>query len=86
MEADTAWNPFAYTYMSYLTPSMFAIGWFKKTKEFLLTWNHSWLVLSGSTSCLVQFPIYDAISQSNVPIQDYAGETGAAFKCWLYSG
>ena len=31
--ADTAWNPFAYTYIGvYLTPSMFAIGWFMKTR------------------------------------------------------
>ena len=30
---DTAWNPFAYTYVGvYLTPSMFAIGWFMKTR------------------------------------------------------
>ena len=82
--ADTAWNPFAYTYIGvYLTPSMFAIGWFMKTRvAFLVNLGTivGWFFLVPLVVWF-NFPIYDAISQSNVPIQDYAGETGAFFEC-----
>jgi hypothetical protein len=86
--ADTAWNPFAYTYIGvYLTPSMFAIGWFMKTRvAFLVNLGTivGWFFLVPLVVWF-NFPIYDAISQANVPIQDYAGETGAALQMLAFS-
>ena len=73
--ADTAWNPFAYTYIGVaLTPSMFAIGWFMKTRVAFLV-NLGTLVGWFFLVPLVvyfNFPIYDATLQASVPIQDYA--------------
>ncbi len=85
---DTAWNPFAYTYIGvYLTPSMFAIGWFMKTRVAFLV-NLGTLVGWFFLVPLVvwfNFPIYDAATQSNIPIQDFAGETGAALQMIAFS-
>jgi len=80
---DEQWNPFAYTYIGVaLTPSMFAIGWFMKTRVAFLV-NLGTLVGWFFLVPLVvwfNFPIYDALSQSNIPIQTYAGEGGAALQ------
>jgi len=81
--ADDSWNPFAYTYIGVaLTPSMFAIGWFMKTRVAFLV-NLGTLVGWFFLVPLVvwfNFPIYDAMSQSNIPIQDYASNGGAALQ------
>ncbi|MBT3452301.1 MAG: hypothetical protein HN444_02960, partial [Euryarchaeota archaeon] len=62
---ETAWNPFAYTYVGIaLTPSMFAIGWFMKTRVAFLV-NLGTLVGWFFLVPLVvwfNFPIYDAMS------------------------
>ena len=78
---ETNWNPFAYTYIGvYLTPSMFAIGWFMKTRvAFLVNLGTivGWFFLVPLVVWF-NFPIYDAISQSNIPIQQYAAGSGGA--------
>ena len=85
---STAWNPFAYTYVGIaLTPSMFAIGWFMKTRVAFLV-NLGTLVGWFFLVPLVvwfNFPIYDAMSQSNVPIQSYASGDGAALQMIAFS-
>ena len=85
---DDQWNPFAYTYIGVaLTPSMFAIGWFMKTRVAFLV-NLGTLVGWFFLVPLVvwfNFPIYDAISQSNVPIQNYAANGGAALQMIAFS-
>ena len=77
---DSEWNPFAYTYIGVaLTPSMFAIGWFMKTRvAFLVNLGTivGWFFLVPLVVWF-NFPIYDAMSQSNVPIKAYAGNSGA---------
>ena len=81
--ADDSWNPFAYTYIGVaLTPSMFAIGWFMKTRVAFLV-NLGTLVGWFFLVPLVvwfNFPIYDAMTQSNIPIQEYASNGGAALQ------
>ncbi len=73
--AETQWNPFAYTYIGVaLTPSMFAIGWFMKTRvAFLVNLGTlvGWFFL---VPLVVYFnvPIYDATQQASIPIQEYA--------------
>ena len=73
--ADTWYNPFAYTYIGVaLTPSMFAIGWFMKTRvAFLVNLGTivGWLFLVP-LAVAMNFPIYDAIAQANIPIQEYS--------------
>ena len=85
---STAWNPFAYTYIGIaLTPSMFAIGWFMKTRVAFLV-NLGTLVGWFFLVPLVvwfNFPIYDAMSQSSVPIQSYAAGEGAALQMIAFS-
>jgi len=85
---SSAWNPFAYTYVGIaLTPSMFAIGWFMKTRVAFLV-NLGTLVGWFFLVPLVvwfNFPIYDAMSQSNVPIQSYADGDGAALQMIAFS-
>ena len=72
---DTAWNPFAYTYVGVaLTPSMFAIGWFMKARvAFLVNLGTivGWFFLVP-LAVFMNVPIYDATQQANIPIQDYA--------------
>tara|TARA_B110000444_G_scaffold259555_1_gene303669 strand:+ start:7857 stop:10190 length:2334 start_codon:yes stop_codon:yes gene_type:complete len=85
---EDSWNPFAYTYVGVaLTPSMFAIGWFMKTRVAFLV-NLGTLVGWFFLVPLVvwfNFPIYDAITQSNRPIQDYALNGGAALQMIAFS-
>ena len=72
---DDAWNPFAYTYVGvYLTPSMFAIGWFMKTRVAFLVNLGTFVGWFFLVPLVIWFnvPIYDAITQTNVPIQTYA--------------
>ena len=73
--AETWYNPFAYTYIGVaLTPSMFAIGWFMKTRvAFLVNLGTivGWLFLVP-LAVAMNFPIYDAIAQANIPIQEYS--------------
>ncbi|MDP6863982.1 MAG: OPT/YSL family transporter [Candidatus Poseidoniaceae archaeon] len=75
----SAWNPFAYTYVGVaLTPSMFAIGWFMKTRvAFLVNLGTivGWFFLVP-LAVILNIPIYDAGLQTNIPIQDYSIETG----------
>ena len=76
---ESAWNPFAYTYVGVaLTPSMFAIGWFMKTRvAFLVNLGTivGWFFLVP-LAVILNIPIYDAGMQTNIPIQDYSIETG----------
>ncbi|GIR76218.1 MAG: hypothetical protein CM15mP78_09170 [Candidatus Poseidoniales archaeon] len=80
---DTAWNPFAYTYVGVaLTPSMFAIGWFMKTRvAFLVNLGTivGWFFLVP-LAVFMNVPIYDATQQSNIPIQEYASGGSAALQ------
>ena len=73
--AETSYNPFAYTYIGLaLTPSMFAIGWFMKTRvAFLVNLGTmvGWLILVP-LAVWMNVPVYDALTQTNRPIQDYA--------------
>ncbi len=86
--AETAWNPFAYTYIGVaLTPSMFAIGWFMKTRVAFLV-NLGTLVGWFFLVPLVvyfNFPIYDATQQANIPIQDYAAGGSASLQMIAFS-
>ena len=74
-------EPFAYTYVGVaLTPSMFAIGWFMKTRvAFLVNLGTlvGWFFLVP-LAVFANFPVYDATMQANVPIQAYASEGGQA--------
>ncbi len=86
--ADTAWNPFAYTYIGVaLTPSMFAIGWFMKTRVAFLV-NLGTLVGWFFLVPLVvyfNFPIYDATQQASIPIQEYAAGGSASLQMIAFS-
>ena len=86
--AETAWNPFAYTYIGVaLTPSMFAIGWFMKTRVAFLV-NLGTLVGWFFLVPLVvyfNFPIYDATQQASIPIQDYAAGGSASLQMIAFS-
>ncbi|MGY8698232.1 MAG: OPT/YSL family transporter, partial [Candidatus Poseidoniales archaeon] len=86
--AETAWNPFAYTYIGVaLTPSMFAIGWFMKTRVAFLV-NLGTLVGWFFLVPLVvyfNFPIYDATLQANIPIQEYAAGGSASLQMIAFS-
>ena len=72
---ETFWNPFAYTYIGVaLTPSMFAIGWFMKTRvAFLVNLGTivGWFFLVPLAVAL-NVPIYDATQQANIKIQTFA--------------
>ncbi len=80
---DSQWNPFAYTYIGVaLTPSMFAIGWFMKTRvAFLVNLGTivGWFFLVP-LAVYFNMPIYDAAQQANVPIQDYASGGAASLQ------
>ena len=69
------YNPFSYTYLGIaLTPSMFAIGWFMKTRvAFLVNLGTivGWFILVPLAVGL-NMPIYDAMVQAKIPIQDYS--------------
>ncbi|NCG01451.1 MAG: hypothetical protein GWP25_06630 [Euryarchaeota archaeon] len=86
--ADTQWNPFAYTYIGVaLTPSMFAIGWFMKTRvAFLVNLGTlvGWFFL---VPLVVYFnvPIYDATQQASIPIQEYAAGGSAPLQMIAFS-
>ncbi|RJU81420.1 MAG: hypothetical protein DWB99_06680 [Candidatus Poseidoniales archaeon] len=71
---DETWNPFAYTYVGVaLTPSMFAIGWFMKTRVALLVNLGTlvgWLFLVPLAVAL-NVPVYEAQLGASVPVQDY---------------
>ncbi len=71
---DAAWNPFSYTYVGVaLTPSMFAIGWFMKTRvAFLVNLGTivGWLFLVPLAVWL-NVPVYEAQLGASVPVQDY---------------
>ena len=85
---STAWNPFAYTYIGVaLTPSMFAIGWFMKTRvAFLVNLGTlvGWFFLVPAV-VYFNFPIYDATLQSSIPIQDYAQGGSASLQMIAFS-
>ena len=88
-EVDTVWNPFAYTWVGvYLTPSMLAIGWFMRLRVALLVNMGTivgWLYLVPLV-IIFNYPIYDAASQSTLPILDYAlmngGEAPLSIIAW----
>ena len=84
----TAWNPFAYTYIGVaLTPSMFAIGWFMKTRvAFLVNLGTlvGWFFLVPAV-VYFNFPIYDATLQSSIPIQEYAKGGSASLQMIAFS-
>ena len=66
---------------------MFAIGWFMKTRvAFLVNLGTivGWFFLVPLVVWF-NFPIYDAISQSNIPIQQYAGSGGAPLQMIAFS-
>ncbi|MAU73786.1 MAG: OPT/YSL family transporter [Candidatus Poseidoniaceae archaeon] len=69
-----SWNPFAYTYVGVaLTPSMFAIGWFMKTRVALLVNLGTlvgWLFLVP-LAVFLNVPVYEAQIGASVPVQDY---------------
>ncbi|RJU92373.1 MAG: hypothetical protein DWC08_04545, partial [Candidatus Poseidoniales archaeon] len=83
-----AWNPFAYTYIGVaLTPSMFAIGWFMKTRvAFLVNLGTlvGWFFLVPAV-VYFNFPIYDATLQSSIPIQEYAKGGSASLQMIAFS-
>ena len=70
---DTAWNPFAYTYIGVaLTPSMFAIGWFMKTRvAFLVNLGTivGWFFLVP-LAVAFNIPVYEGQLGASVPLQD----------------
>ncbi|RZD37235.1 MAG: hypothetical protein CXT71_08390 [Methanobacteriota archaeon] len=70
---DTWWNPFMYTYVGVaLTPSMFAIGWFMKTRVAVLVNLGTlvgWLFLVP-LAVYLNVPVYEAQLGVNVPVQD----------------
>lgn len=72
--SDESWNPFAYTYVGVaLTPSMFAIGWFMKTRVALLVNLGTlvgWLFLVPLAVAL-NVPVYEAQLGASIPVQDY---------------
>ena len=72
-DPDTWWNPFMYTYVGIaLTPSMFAIGWFMKTRVAVLVNLGTlvgWLFLVP-LAVFLNVPVYEAQLGANVPVQD----------------
>ena len=72
--ADAAFNPFDYTYVGVaLTPSMFAIGWFMKTRvAFLVNLGIivGWLFLVPLAVAL-NVPVFEAKVGGNVAVKDY---------------
>ena len=72
--ADAAFNPFDYTYVGVaLTPSMFAIGWFMKTRvAFLVNLGTivGWLFLVPLAVAL-NVPVFEAKVGGNVAVKDY---------------
>ncbi|MBG45831.1 MAG: hypothetical protein CMB76_04860 [Euryarchaeota archaeon] len=70
---DTAFNPFMYTYIGVaLTPSMFAIGWFMKTRvAFLVNLGTivGWFFLVP-LAVAFNLPVYEGQLSANVPLQD----------------
>ena len=81
-------EPFAYTYVGVaLTPSMFAIGWFMKTRvAFLVNMGTivGWFFLVP-LAVATNFPIYDPIQQASVPVQEYASGGSAALQMLAFS-
>ena len=77
--ADGALNPFNYTYVGIaLTPSMFAIGWFMKTRvAFLVNLGTivGWLFLVPLAVAL-NVPVFEAKVGGNIPVQDYFAIVG----------
>ena len=83
---DTWYNPFMYTYVGVaLTPSMFAIGWFMKTRvAFLVNLGTivGWFFLVPLAVAL-NFPVYEGTLDATIPLQDLpsalygSGATGA---------
>ncbi len=73
--AEMWYNPFSYTYLGIaLTPSMFAIGWFMKTRvAFLVNLGTivGWFILVPLAVGL-NMPVYDAMVQANIPLQEYS--------------
>ena len=78
---DTWYNPFMYTYIGVaLTPSMFAIGWFMKTRvAFLVNLGTivGWFFLVPLAVGL-NFPIYEGTKDAIIPLQDLPGALGGA--------
>ena len=72
--ASEWWNPFNYTYIGVaLTPSMFAIGWFMKTRvAFLVNMGTivGWLFLVPLAVAL-NVPVFEAQANGSIPVQDY---------------
>lgn len=72
--SEGALNPFNYTYVGIaLTPSMFAIGWFMKTRvAFLVNLGTivGWLFLVPLAVAL-NVPVFEAKVGGNIPVQDY---------------
>jgi len=70
---DTVFNPFMYTYIGVaLTPSMFAIGWFMKTRvAFLVNLGTivGWFFLVP-LAVAFNFPVYEGQLGANIPLQD----------------
>ena len=70
---DTWYNPFMYTYVGIaLTPSMFAIGWFMKTRvAFLVNLGTfvGWFFLVP-LAVAFNLPVYEGQLGTNVPLQD----------------
>jgi len=70
---DTVFNPFMYTYVGVaLTPSMFAIGWFMKTRvAFLVNLGTivGWFFLVP-LAVAFNLPVYEGQLGANVPLQD----------------
>ena len=70
---DTVFNPFMYTYVGVaLTPSMFAIGWFMKTRvAFLVNLGTivGWLFLIP-LAVAFNVPVYEGQLGANIPLQD----------------
>ena len=73
---DTVFNPFMYTYVGVaLTPSMFAIGWFMKTRvAFLVNLGTivGWFFLVP-LAVAFNLPVYEGQLGANVPLQELPG-------------
>ena len=72
-------NPFAYTDIGiYLTPSVFAIGWFMRTRVAMLVNSgtiFAWLFLVP-LAVLLNVPIYDASLDMEVPVRAFLAMEG----------
>ena len=75
-DADQLYNPFMYTYVGVaLTPSMFAIGWFMKTRvAFLVNLGTivGWFFLVP-LAVAFNIPVYEGQLGASVPLQDLPG-------------